>query len=212
MSVTLSQLGRALRHAWRMTNPWRPMIRDARGRPCPLYRLDRVWFQNEPAADLPRAQFDLIRARLLNVTSIGMGERPRVLWMITGGLCLFVAWMVVTTSSSWRFTALWAVLIGIYVWAALTYRKRIPRAGRVLIAAELIHEQRCASCAYDLRRTDTDADGLKTCPECAAAWRMGRGVVGLVFCCRCDYDFRGLPEGTTVCPECGLDYFQAARS
>lgn len=176
MTVSASHMFRAVRHAWRMSNPWSPMIRDARGQQCPVYRLDRFWLQAGRAADLPREQFEHIRAQLLEITNAGMGARPMKLWLLAGGYAVFFAWMFYVSRVPWVVLICWAVIIGCFVWSALTYNRRIPKAGRVLIAAALIRENRCASCAYDLRSTPRGADGLTICPECGAAWKLPSGA------------------------------------
>ena len=173
VSPTAAQIGRALRHTWRMANPWSPMIRDMRGRPCPVFRLDRYWLHG--TADLPREEFERIRAGLMRTTHRGLGARPLILWSLAFGYVAFFVWLLSVTTVPRPLIAAIAIVVSCFVWAALTYHRRVPKAGRVLIAAALIREGRCASCAYDLRRTAADADGLVMCPECGAAWRMPRG-------------------------------------
>ena len=33
----------------------------------------------------------------------------------------------------------------------------------------------CASCGYDMRGLPSDPDGCTLCPECGAAWKLGKG-------------------------------------
>ena len=162
---------RALGHAWRMINPWVPMIRDHRERPVPLYRLDQRWRQPGAGTDLPLPVCAGMRALLLTHTRHGMGARPwaililaafyaAMLWQFAGrGMPRVSAWLM-------------GCAVGVMVLAALTYGRRIPKAGRDAIARELLAERRCPSCAYDLSATTPAPDNLTTCPECGAAWRL----------------------------------------
>jgi hypothetical protein len=208
MTVSASQILRALRHTWKMANPWRPMIRDARGRAFPVYRLDRRWFQIDRNTELPREQFDRLRSHLLRQTTHGMGARPFVMWMLVIGYTAFFAWMILVTSVPRLSIAAFAIIIGVFIWSALTYNRRVPKAGRVLIAAGLIREGRCASCAYDLRSTPRDADGLAPCPECGAAWPAPPARAAVPASCSCGYDLLALPaiNALVTCPECGRSY------
>ena len=169
-----------------------------------MYRLDRFWLQG--SGDLPREQFESIRAQLLKVTTLGMGSPPKRLWLLAAGYTLFFGWLLSTTRLPWPIIVMWGAVVGGFLWAAITYSRRIPKAGRVLIAAALIRQNRCASCAYDLRNVPRDEDGLSVCPECGAAWRVTSGVVLPAKCDLCDYDLRGLPLHVTICPECGKDH------
>lgn len=49
---------------------------------------------------------------------------------------------------------------------------------KVLAALAMLRRHRCAACDYDLARTAPDANGLVTCPECGAAWRLERFAHG----------------------------------
>ncbi len=64
------------------------------------------------------------------------------------------------------------VTAGPFVWAVL--RKR---SGRTM-AATLCSLGRCGSCGYDLAGLAQDGAGLVRCPECPAAGRADRAVVG----------------------------------
>jgi hypothetical protein len=166
-----SQILRALAHAWRMTNPWYPMIRDARDRPCALYRLDRSGHTLMPNADLPAEVFARIRSRLMAQSTRGMGGPPAVLFFIAA---VQLAMFALNWSLGFRGSGPWFSLAfaGMFVFFAFTYRYRIPKVERAEIAAALLLERRCPSCAYDLASTPPDSDILTTCPECGAVWRI----------------------------------------
>ncbi len=169
--MKLRRVARALTHAWRMTNPWFPHVRDARDEPVPLYSLNAYGRTPNSAADLPEPAFAAIRARLLAQTHEGMGHRPWVLSAMALAYSLFLLYL-------WRVPApryvLWTFAFApvSFVVMAITYRYRIPKIGPEAIIHSMLLEHRCPSCAYDLSATSPDPDGCTTCPECGAAWRM----------------------------------------
>ncbi len=170
----LTRILRAARYAWRMTNPWSPMIRDGRGRVTPLYRMDRLLREATGAGELSAPVFERIRARLLAQTRAGMGSRP--LGLVVGAAVYVGIYFWIRTRRAVPALNIvgWAMLgsAALLLLSAWAYRYRVPRARREAIAAALFGERCCASCAYDLRGTPADASGLVACPECGAAWRL----------------------------------------
>lgn len=166
---------RALRHAWRMANPWTPMVRDARGRITPLYRIDRILPQAMGASALPEPVFQRVRARLLSRTRAGMGATPAVLLAAAAGYLAIFA-LAFGQFGQFGLSVLLIstpIVIGVVAFSVWSYRYRVPKARREAIVAALLAECRCASCAYDLDHSSIDGAGRRRCPECGACWRTG---------------------------------------
>ena len=151
------------------------MIRDARGRVTPLYRVDRAIRQSIGAGELPEPVFERVRARLLAQTRAGMGSRPLTLVLVAAAYVGIYLWMR-TQPSMPAANIVGGVMLGVAALVLLSawiYRYRIPRARREAIAAALLAERRCPSCAYDLAGAPPAA-GHVACPECGATWRLAQ--------------------------------------
>lgn len=148
------------------------MVRDARGRITPLYRIDRTLSQAMGASALPEPVFQRIRARLLSRTRAGMGARPVVL--LAGGAGYIVLFALALGHFGLSPVLIpMLIVIGCLLFSGWSYRYRVPKVRREAIVAALLAECRCASCAYDLEHSSVDGAGRRTCPECGACWRTG---------------------------------------
>lgn len=205
----------AVKHAWRMTNPWAPLVRDHRDRPVPMFRLDRYGLRPDRQSALPRPVFDRIRAALLKRTRRGMGGPPVVFLALAAYQLGVMVYALTFGQPPWMVIASQLTTAAFCIGLAVLYRFSIPRVERELIVAAMLAERRCASCAYDLSVAPPDSDGRTTCSECAAAWAMPTAppletvprplpAAGTIPCMSCRYDLRGLItlRGAT-CPECG---------
>jgi hypothetical protein len=155
-----------------MVNPWCPMVRDDRARPVALYRLDLRWRRPGDQRELPGPVFACIRSRLLSITTHGMGAHPVPMLLLLAFFGYMAYFNFRRARSGWDLVWPPLVMVVIGAFSIVTYRRRIPEIDRSAIARELVAERRCASCAYDLSQTGSSEDGLTTCPECGAAWRI----------------------------------------
>src|SRR5215471_1594431 len=107
-----------------MTNPWRPMVRDHRDRPVPVYRLDLRWRRPEDRSELPDEVFDRIRSRLVRVSRDGMGAHPLPLVALAVFFGLLAWPQIRNTRSGW--SAAWPALfmVAACIASILTYRRR----------------------------------------------------------------------------------------
>ena len=144
------------------------MLRDHRSRPVPFYRLDRY---GRGTPDFPEETFARIRAALIRTSRSGMALSARPLLLLVVIQLGMFAWVVTRTAPPY---VIWAqvLIAAVFVIGAVTYRYRLPRVPRETIAAAMLAERLCASCAYDLTATEAAADGRRTCPECGAAWAI----------------------------------------
>lgn len=76
---------------------------------------------------------------------------------------------------------------------------------RVLRALDLyMHLQgRCEKCGYDLRILEDDDPESANCPECGHPRDLTSQKLRHSTCRACGYDLKGLPDSSTLCPECG---------
>jgi len=65
-----------------------------------------------------------------------------------------------------------AIVFALTAW--WVFLGRIRRSNAPRIAGVYLRSGRCASCGYDLRNLDPEADGCVLCPECSAAWLAAR--------------------------------------
>ena len=176
----LRALGRALgviKDAWTASDPERPMVPDGRGRSVSVYRLDRYTLGEDRSETLPRPVFERMKAGLLTQSQAGMRWTPLVTFLMG----VYCAWNFLrsTSAATWLgFDWLQLGLALLFMWGAVVFRFRIPKVSRQTIAAAMLAERRCPSCAYDLSATDPDPDGLTTGPECGAAWKLSPKEVG----------------------------------
>ncbi|MBY0260722.1 MAG: hypothetical protein K2Q20_00160, partial [Phycisphaerales bacterium] len=85
---------------------------------------------------------------------------------------LFVSPLLASMQRGLPFVLQFALLLVATSLVTLPFRWLMDKQHAPRVRAALLAERICASCAYDLSRTPSEPDGLTTCPECGAAWRM----------------------------------------
>jgi hypothetical protein len=161
------RVAKALLHTWRMTNSWAPMTRDARGRPAPVYRVDRSVL--EQADGLSIEEFHRIRTFLISRSPHEVSGSPLASYAFAALSLFFGGWTLYhggPVDSVLVFFAIGAVV------ALIGLTHRLPRADRETVVEALLSERRCASCVYDLSTISPEPDGCRVCPECGAAWKL----------------------------------------
>lgn len=177
-------------------------IRDHRGRSC------------EPMADLasPPSMFPFRRPEIpLDTRTRKLLRIAIIAWSASLGQMLLLAALAMvayTGLSSRGFGVLWVpVLVGILLaMLASSLPRRMARAhwanaGRHASAHLLAARGQCPSCASWLLSVPAGSDGLRACPTCAAAWRVGNTGD----CPGCGYDMSRVPATAgplAICPEC----------
>jgi hypothetical protein len=182
------------RGVWAAT---RPVVRDSRGKTVAVFdpRV-RLW-RDPPGLDFPQEEFRRVAERIRRAT------RPRETTPLHHGKAtrewlrehrelllgvpsaMFMTYLLANAAMHFRgpgrttMIACTAVMLGSVVLGHLWgWRQRVrtfPRhANEVHIAAAMLAENRCPSCAYAIGRVEPAADGCVVCPECAAAWHLGR--------------------------------------
>jgi hypothetical protein len=146
-------------------------IRDARR------TLRRVpppaWDHGAPSERPADRVVSRIRAAIYGVPS-GLGRRiagGAACGLGVGLMALFAARNAMDPVDSARIGPFLAVLLGLA--AAWGFFRVGVAPPRYEAAARMIALNRvCICCGYDLAGLPPDPDGLTTCPECAAAWRL----------------------------------------
>jgi hypothetical protein len=167
-----SRFPHALKRAFRaaVTHP----LLDARGRQVRLYNSRRRMLFDDPSADFPQTEFERVYRRLFPRFSIRRSPRAQLaiglLWP-----CAALAFML-SVSSSMRYALIPAGIIVPFgaLFGARTTRRWFWGAPPDAVAAALLSEGRCPSCAYRLAAIRAGPDGVTVCPECGAAWRLSR--------------------------------------
>ncbi len=132
-------------------------------------------------------------------------------WLVSVLLTVLLATMAMVAASGlpWRgFALIWIPMLVAILAAILTSNVAKRRAnahwigdGRQATAMLFAARGQCPACAAWMLTTPPDADGLTTCPKCAAAWKVGNegGCPG------CGYDMSQVPATAgplAICPEC----------
>lgn len=143
------------------------MIKDARGRRVPLIRHELL---------IPGLVNDARFTRLSRAGETGKLTRAEVRRFI--GLSLLITPAVVAIGvlppmvlqrGNWL---TFLVLIPAVLAPALLSVWVTRRATSQRIADTYARAGLCGTCGYELREVPADAHGLRTCPECGAAWRL----------------------------------------
>lgn len=95
------------------------------------------------------------------------------------------------------------LLVVLVPFAVVRHRRRWPSRR----AKELTQRRMCGACGYSLLRLVEASDGCTVCPECGAAWKLGKE--GMVECVACGHSIVGTAvseDGHVFCPECELRY------
>jgi hypothetical protein len=132
-----------------------PRIGDERGRRWPLCRVKAA----------PQG---------ISRTWIRTTQEGGILTLITGAVMAFAlgrfVWDAIDSRSINGLGAVtWTILVdGLFLLLFLFGRRLMLR----LANNELLRQEVCASCGYDLSGGENDPDGLRICPECGAAWKL----------------------------------------
>ncbi len=85
--------------------------------------------------------------------------------IVFGGIAAFSARL----AGNWAIPLLWFIAISALTAVRLAARRRL-NASALQIARRRTWQ--CIECWYDLQGIPVGKDGLTTCPECGAAWRL----------------------------------------
>lgn len=159
-------------------------IQDDRNRPARLFRLGvgQQWALHVLFPAKGRAadrQPSDRRARVI-IAKTNSRQWNAMTWRHAGiiGTGLFA---IVLLAPGWMWLAsvrslpVYAGIPGLWLVSLLVglcLKAMIDRLHAPHVRAALLAERLCPSCAYDLVNTPRDPDGLTTCPECGAAWRV----------------------------------------
>ena len=80
------------------------------------------------------------------------------------------AWMAFGLKWPWWGQILSAIPIGVI--PSLVIIAVIRRVAGGYVARCYLYAAYCASCGFDLRGIEVQADGCHVCPECGAAWKL----------------------------------------
>ncbi len=163
------RVGNALLHTWRMTNRWSPMVRDARGRPVPVFRIDKAAL--EQPGGLTVEQFHRVREYLAARSPRGVDGKPAACYASAIACTLLGVYAIDRAGMVTEALALFGIAAVALV-LGLTHRHRLPEFNRETAVEAMLRERLCASCAYDLAALIPDPDGCRVCPECGAAWKF----------------------------------------
>ena len=176
----------------------RPIIEDERGRRVRVVqRLDKLpmWPWKHGRVEIGTTTLRYQRAYTIACV-VCLLAAIAFMWMWDHAVMKkhgvpFTAALVIVLAPSWT----------VGVLAFLHWRRRGRRMSARIIASKGV----CPVCETDISEAIAEADGLTTCPRCAAAWKVGVPLE----CPTCEYDLRGVPasiEGVTTCPECSATW------
>ena len=86
-----------------------------------------------------------------------------------------------------------------YLFAIVLHRPHVLRA----LDLYMHLQGRCGKCGYELRILEEDDPGSVNCPECGNPRVPSSEQLRHSTCRVCGYDLKGLPDSSTLCPDCG---------
>lgn len=179
-----------------------PGITDHRHKKCGTIRELRTaphffWFLRP---DVPLTRETLVRVR--TTFTLWCGIFAILVFLMASATRPFMSW--IGRTPNWLDVVLLIAfglsVIGFFVARGIA-SKHWQRTGRSRAAMLFAARGQCPACAAWMLTTPPDADGLTTCPKCAAAWKVGNegGCPG------CGYDMSQVPATAgplAICPEC----------
>lgn len=156
---------------------WPVMGNDHRGLRVRLYRTGALPWPHAGDHPLPRGAWRDAKAMLDGTPA--RARKAGALWGTIVGLSIPAPMIVLQVA---RFTGfqtpppVFGLGVGLSMGLLLGWwmRQSIWEGNPERVIAALLFVGHCPRCGYGLRACGIDADGCTVCPECGAAWRVGR--------------------------------------